>query len=73
VGSPPILVVGATKDPATPYVWAQRLAAELQHGVLVTWQGENHVAYYYSGCVRAIDQAYFVAGTLPAAGTVCSD
>jgi len=72
-GSPPILVVGATKDPATPYVWAQRLAAELQHGVLVTWQGENHVAYYYSGCVRAIDQAYFVAGTLPAPGTVCSD
>ena len=66
VGSPPILVVGATKDPATPYVWAQRLAAELQHGELVTWQGENHVAYYYSGCVRALDQAYFVAGTLPA-------
>jgi pimeloyl-ACP methyl ester carboxylesterase len=73
VGSPPILVVGATKDPATPYVWAQRLAAELQHGELVTWQGENHVAYYYSGCIRAIDQAYFVAGTLPAPGTVCTD
>jgi pimeloyl-ACP methyl ester carboxylesterase len=73
VGSPNILVVGATKDPATPYVWAQRLAAELQHGVLLTWQGENHVAYYYSACVRAIDQAYFVQGAIPAAGTVCSD
>ncbi len=73
VGSPSILVVGATKDPATPYVWAQRLAAELQHGELVTWQGENHVAYYYSACVRAIDQGYFVAGTLPAPGTVCTD
>jgi len=72
VGSPPILVVGATKDPATPYQWAQSLAAELQHGVLVTWQGENHVAYYYSACVRAIDQAYFVQGTLPAPGTVCT-
>jgi len=73
VGSPPILVVGATKDPATPYVWAQRLAGELQHGELVTWQGENHVAYYYSACIRAIDQAYFVQGTLPAPGTVCND
>jgi len=72
VGSPPILVVGATKDPATPYQWAQRLAAELQHGMLVTWQGENHVAYYYSACVRTIDQAYFVQGTLPAPGTVCT-
>lgn len=73
VGSPPILVVGATKDPATPYAWAQRLASELQHGELVTWQGENHVAYYYSACIRAIDQSYFVAGTLPAPGTVCTD
>jgi len=73
VGSPPIVVVGATKDPATPYVWAQRLAAELQHGELVTWQGENHVAYYYSACVRSLDQGYFVSGTLPAPGTVCTD
>jgi pimeloyl-ACP methyl ester carboxylesterase len=72
-GSPPIVVVGATRDPATPYVWAQRLASELQHGQLVTWQGENHVAYYYSACVRAIDEAYFVQGTPPAPGTVCRD
>ena len=64
---------GGDRGPATPYVWAQRLAAELQHGELVTWQGENHVAYYYSACVRAVDQAYFVAGTLPAPGTVCRD
>ena len=73
VGSPPILVVGATGDPATPYVWAQRLAAELQHGVLLTWQGQSHVAYYYSACVRSVDQAYFVSGMLPAPGTVCRD
>jgi len=72
-GAPPIVVVGATKDPATPYVWAQHLASELQRGALVTWQGENHVAYFYSGCVRAIDQAYLVDGTVPAAGTVCRD
>jgi hypothetical protein len=72
-GAPPILVVGATGDPATPYVWAQHLAAELQHGVLVTWQGENHVAYYYSPCVRAADEAYLINGTLPAPGTVCTD
>ena len=73
VGSPPIIVTGATGDPATPYVWAQSLAGELQHGVLVTWVGEDHVAYYYSACVRAIDQAYLVQGTVPAPGTVCRD
>ncbi|HTZ08803.1 MAG TPA: alpha/beta hydrolase [Acidimicrobiales bacterium] len=73
VGSPPIIVTGATGDPATPYAWAQSLASELQHGVLVTWVGEDHVAYYYSACVRAVDQAYLVNGTVPAPGTVCRD
>jgi pimeloyl-ACP methyl ester carboxylesterase len=72
-GAPPILVVGTTGDPATPYQWAVSLAQQLQHGELVTWQGENHVAYFYSPCVRAIDQAYLVSGTLPPTGTVCTD
>ena len=72
-GSPPILVVGTTGDPATPYQWAQALAGQLQHGELVTWQGVNHVAYFYSPCVRAIDQAYLIDGTLPPTGTVCTD
>jgi pimeloyl-ACP methyl ester carboxylesterase len=72
-GSPPILVTGATKDPVTPYQWAVNLAHELQHGFLVTWQGENHVSYYYSACVRNIDQAYLISGTQPAPGTVCTD
>ena len=72
-GSPPILVTGTTGDPATPYAWAVALAGQLQHGELLTWVGENHVAYFYSPCVRAIDQAYLVAGTLPAPGTRCSD
>ena len=72
-GAPPILVVGTSGDPATPHQWAVSVAAELEHGVLVTWQGQNHVAYYYSPCVRSIDEAYFVAGIMPANGTVCSD
>ncbi|HVB94725.1 MAG TPA: alpha/beta hydrolase [Acidimicrobiales bacterium] len=72
-GSAPILVTGATRDPVTPYQWAVNLAHELQHGFLLTWQGENHVSYYYSNCVRNIDQAYLISGSLPAVGTVCSD
>jgi pimeloyl-ACP methyl ester carboxylesterase len=72
-GAPPILVVGTTGDPITPYRWAVDLAKELSGGVLLTWQGQSHVAYFYSPCVRAIDQAYLVSGTLPAAGTTCTD
>jgi len=72
-GAPPILVVGTTGDPVTPYSWAVGLAKELTGGELLTWQGMSHVAYFYSPCVRAAVQTYLVAGTLPPAGTVCTD
>jgi pimeloyl-ACP methyl ester carboxylesterase len=70
-GAPAILVVGTTGDPATPYQWAMHLAGELQHGIFVGRVGEDHVAYYYSACIRALDEAYLLRGTVPAAGTVC--
>jgi len=72
-GAPPILVVGTTGDPVTPYPWAVDLARELTGGVLLTWQGQSHVASFYSPCVRATEQAYLVDGTVPAPGTTCSD
>jgi len=71
-GSPPILVIGTTGDPATPYQWAVSLAGQLQHGVLLTRDGNDHVAYFYSACVRSAVAAYLVSGTVPAAGTVCT-
>jgi hypothetical protein len=66
-------VTGATKDPVTPYQWAVNLAHELQRGFLLTWQGEDHVSYFYSACVRNVDQTYLISEALPAAGTVCTD
>ncbi|MGH9023698.1 MAG: alpha/beta hydrolase, partial [Acidimicrobiia bacterium] len=71
-GAPPILVVGTTGDPATPQAWAEALAAQLESGVLVLRQGAEHVAYYYSSCVRAIVDDYLINGSAPASGTVCS-
>ena len=70
-GSPPILVVGTTGDPATPYSEAQALASELQHGVLLTRVGEGHTAYPFSSCIRAAVDAYLLHLTLPAPGTRC--
>ncbi len=72
-GAPPILLVSSSGDPATPHQWAESVESELAHAALVTWQGSSHVAYYYSACVRSIDQAYLLDGTLPANGTMCSD
>jgi pimeloyl-ACP methyl ester carboxylesterase len=70
-GAPPILVVGTTQDPATPYAWAQALAAQLERGVLLTREGNSHVALFSSGCVRAAVDAYLVELRPPAPGTTC--
>ena len=72
-GGPPILVVGTSADPVTPYKWAVSLASQLQGGVLLTWQGKSHVAYFYSPCIRAGYEAYLVDGSLPANGSTCTD
>lgn len=70
-GAPPILVVGTTHDPATPFAWAQSLAGQLTSGVLVTREGTGHVGVLGSGCVRTIVGDYLVTGTPPAPGTAC--
>jgi pimeloyl-ACP methyl ester carboxylesterase len=71
-GAPPILVVGTTGDPATPEVWARALAGQLERGVLVLRQGAEHVAYYYSACVRRLVDAYVIDGRPPVSGTTCA-
>jgi pimeloyl-ACP methyl ester carboxylesterase len=44
-GSPAVIVIGGTRDPATPYVWSQRLASQLSRGVLFTRVGDGHTVY----------------------------
>ncbi|WP_195911297.1 alpha/beta hydrolase [Streptomyces kaniharaensis] len=67
----PIVVVGTTGDPATPYAWAEKLTAELGNAVLLTREGEGHTAYGASKCIRGSVDAFLVSGTVPAAGTHC--
>ncbi|MEU6408385.1 alpha/beta hydrolase [Microbispora sp. NPDC046933] len=70
-GSGPILVVGVTNDPATPYQWAPRLADQLRTGVLLTLNGEGHGAYGQNQCIDDKVDAYLLEGTVPAKGTRC--
>ena len=71
-GAAPILVVGTTRDPATPYVWAQSLAEQLSSGVLLTYDGDGHTAYNRgNACINRAVEAYLVAGTVPPDGTTC--
>ena len=71
-GAPPILVIGTTGDPATPYAWAVKLAQELSSGVLLTRTGEGHTAYGKSACIDGLVDAYLLTLAVPNTGTVCS-
>jgi pimeloyl-ACP methyl ester carboxylesterase len=70
--APPILVVGTTRDPATPYGWAESLTAQLGHATLLTYEGFGHTAYGRSNsCIIDAVDGFLVDGTMPATGTVC--
>ncbi|GAA4175090.1 alpha/beta hydrolase [Gryllotalpicola koreensis] len=71
-GSAPILVLGTTNDPATPYRSSVDLANDLENGHLVTWNGSGHTAYGRSNaCVSNTVDDYFVKGAVPAKDPHC--
>ncbi|MFC5930948.1 alpha/beta hydrolase [Cryobacterium melibiosiphilum] len=71
-GAAPILVIGTTNDPATPYVWAESLAEQLDSGQLVTYDGEGHTAYNKSNqCVNDAVDDYLLDGIVPATDPLC--
>jgi pimeloyl-ACP methyl ester carboxylesterase len=72
-GAPPILVVGTTRDPATPFRWAQALARGLKSGVLLGWNGDGHTAYLEgSSCVDTAVDRYLISLATPRHGMICS-
>lgn len=71
-GAPPILLVGGTNDPATPYAESQSVNRQIAGSILLTRQGNGHTSYDSSSCVHAAEDAYLIDLTLPAAGMVCA-
>lgn len=67
------LIVGTTRDPATPYQWAADLHQQLQPSALVTRDGDGHTGYAWSSCVSGHVDAYLIDGTVPPEGTTCND
>jgi pimeloyl-ACP methyl ester carboxylesterase len=71
-GAPPVLVVGTTRDPATPYKWSQALAAQLTGARLLTYEGDGHTAFGRgSDCVDTAINTYLLEGTLPPPAKRC--
>jgi pimeloyl-ACP methyl ester carboxylesterase len=73
-GAPPILVIGNTGDPATPYKWAVALSQQLESAVLLTYDAEGHTAYLQlNPCVDGIVNAYLLELAVPPEGAACGN
>lgn len=71
-GAAPIVVVGTTRDPATPYRQAVKLAEVLESGVLLTRDGDGHGAYGSGNeCIDEAIDAYLADNVVPEDGTRC--
>ena len=71
VDTRPLLLVGATGDPATPYTWAVGALPYFPGSVLLTRNGDGHVSFGKSRCADAYEVAYLTRLTLPPPDTVC--
>ena len=67
----PILVIGTTYDPATPYQSAVALSHQLSRGRLLTVDGYGHTSGA-STCAHRYETRYLISGALPRRGARCS-
>ena len=72
-GAAPILVIGTTGDPATPYEWSVEMAESLDSGVLYSVDAEGHTAYTSIDCVADVVNTYLIDLEMPAEGGMCAD
>jgi hypothetical protein len=70
-GAPPIVVVGTTRDPATPMKWAEALADQLESGVLVRATATATPATTRQRLRRRAVESYLIDGTVPTDGLCC--
>jgi pimeloyl-ACP methyl ester carboxylesterase len=71
-GAPPIVVVGTTRDPATPYEQSVSLAKQLESGVLVSRDGDGHTGFGQGNdCVDRAVERYLIGGRVPQDGLSC--
>lgn len=73
-GADPILVVGTTRDPATPYAWAERLHEQLEDSALITHEGDGHTAYMrQDDCVDSAVEEFWLTGEVPEGNALTCD
>jgi hypothetical protein len=66
------VVIGTTRDPATPLAEAQALASQLASGILITRDGDGHTGYNSDNdCVDVAVESYLIEGKVPAGDLSC--
>ena len=74
-GTAPILVIGTTGDPATPYAGAEAMVARIPGSGLLTFESTEHTAFGrgISTCIDdAVDRATSSTARCPPPGTRCA-
>lgn len=73
IAAPPILIIGVTKDPATPYQWAQALHNDFPDSILLTLVGEGHTGHNRgNSCIDSQVDKYFLTGKISTKSVVCN-
>lgn len=70
-GAGPILVIGTTNDPATPYEGTVKMARALEGGVLIRVEADGHLGYIQSKCAQDVVDDYLVENKVPTADVEC--
>ena len=73
ISTTPIIIVGTTRDPATPYSWALDLHSAILNSRLISLNGDGHTGYGHgSSCVDNAVDHYFLTGIPPAQDLTCT-
>ncbi len=64
-GAGPIVVVGTTGDPATPFEGSRTMAETLEEGVFVEVDADQHTAYGVNDCIDDAIDDYLVSLVVP--------
>lgn len=71
--APKFVVIGTTRDPATPFAWATEVTAKFPSAYLITADGDGHTGHGRgSSCVDGVVDTFFLSGELPARPLRCS-
>ena len=73
VTSSSIMIIGTTRDPATPYEWARGLHKEISGSRLLTLDADGHTGHGRgSTCIDSAVDAYLLKGSIPVKDLFCT-